>query len=186
MSLMPPDAPTPTGGYTVPALGKDGLRIGDTVGATPGAYGFIVSCNLQGYVGTADVVQSGFLQVTVSSIQNINPLDTNWTSDAGPGPAKLQYDMVRGKVCRGGGVRVGCGVLWHTAVCVCLCVCCSGEDRYLCMRVCWWLMNTRAYVCVCVRPGTLDDRHTWKRWTTSHQPNCPLQQATWCKASGPG
>jgi hypothetical protein len=99
---MPPDAPTPTGGYTVPALAKDGLRIGDTVGATPGAYGFIVSCDLQGYVGTSDVIQSGFLQVTVSSITNINPLDTNWTSDAGKGPAKLQYDMVSNRACAWG------------------------------------------------------------------------------------
>jgi hypothetical protein len=131
---MPPDAPTPTGGYTVPALGKDGLRIGDTVGATPGAYGFIVSCNLQGYVGTADVVQSGFLQVTVSSIQNINPLDTNWTSDAGPGPAKLQYDMVRGKVCTGKCEwdAACCGI----RLCVFVCVCAAAERIGICACEC--------------------------------------------------
>ena len=47
VGLMPPDAPVPTGGYATPALGRDGLRIGDTVGRTPGAYSSFISCHLQ-------------------------------------------------------------------------------------------------------------------------------------------
>ena len=41
VALMPPDAPTPTGGYCIPAMATDGLLLGDTVGATPGAYGCV-------------------------------------------------------------------------------------------------------------------------------------------------
>ena len=43
VALMPPDAPTPTGGYCIPAMATDGLLLGDTVGATPGAYGCVLT-----------------------------------------------------------------------------------------------------------------------------------------------
>ena len=92
---MPPDAVTPTGSYGNPGIARDGLRIGDTVGRTPGAYGSFISCDLRGYVGPADVIASAKLVLTVSSVTGINPLTMNWTSDAGVGPAKLRYDMVR-------------------------------------------------------------------------------------------
>jgi hypothetical protein len=75
-------------------LGSDGLMLGDTVGRTPGAYGFIVSCDLTGYVGPADVISGARLIMTKSGQQGINPLGGTWTSNAGPGPAKVLFSMV--------------------------------------------------------------------------------------------
>jgi hypothetical protein len=75
-------------------LGNDGLVLGDTVGRTPGAYGFIVSCDLTGYVGSLDVISSASLVVTRSRSQGINPLGRSWTSNAGPGPAKVLFSAV--------------------------------------------------------------------------------------------
>jgi hypothetical protein len=77
-------------------LSSDGLTLGDTVGRTPGAYGFIVSCDLTGYVGPSDVINSAKLIMTKSASQGINPLGPLWTSNAGPGPAKVLFSMVRG------------------------------------------------------------------------------------------
>ncbi len=95
VSLMPPDAPTPTGAYGTPGIAEDGLRLGDTFGATPGAYGLIVSCNLNGYVANVASITSARLVLTISSITGINPLGPAWTCDAGSGPSPLQYHMVR-------------------------------------------------------------------------------------------
>ncbi len=94
VATMPPDSPRPMGGLAIPGLGKDGFRLGDTVGRTPGAYGFIVSCNSIGYLGPRDVINDAQLMLTVSGIKGINPLSSRWTSDAGSGPARLQTDMV--------------------------------------------------------------------------------------------
>jgi hypothetical protein len=44
VAVMPPDVARPEGGLTQPATGLNGLVLGDTVGRTPGAYGFFVSC----------------------------------------------------------------------------------------------------------------------------------------------
>ena len=37
VATMPPDTPVPTGGLAIAGLGTAGLRLGDTVGRTPGA-----------------------------------------------------------------------------------------------------------------------------------------------------
>ena len=76
--------------------GVNGLTLGDTIGRTPGAYGFIVSCNLPGYIHPADVISAAKLVMFRSSNIGINPLSNDWTSDAGVGPAKIQFSMVRG------------------------------------------------------------------------------------------
>jgi hypothetical protein len=76
-------------------LSSNGLILGDTVGRTPGAYGFIVSCDLTGYVGPTETISAASLVVTRSKNQGINPLGNAWTSNAGPGPAKVLFSMVR-------------------------------------------------------------------------------------------
>jgi hypothetical protein len=102
VSTMPPDGKVPLGGLAIPGGGDNGLRIGDTVGRTPGAYSFIVSCSLEGYVGPDDTITTAQLQMRQSSLQGINPLSPRWTSDAGPGPIKISADLVK---CWGSGDR---------------------------------------------------------------------------------
>ena len=92
---MPPDGKVALGALAVPGLSKDGLRLGDTVGRTPGAYSFIISCNLEGYVAPGSTITAGTLVLTQSSLTGINPLGPGWTSDAGRGPTKVVADMVR-------------------------------------------------------------------------------------------
>ena len=91
---MPPDKPVPTGGLVQAGTGINGLILGDTVGRTPGAYGFIVSCDLTGYVGPEDTISAANLLLTRGISQGINPLGSKWTSNIGPGPAVLNVDMV--------------------------------------------------------------------------------------------
>ena len=81
------------GGLVQPGTGNNGLILGDTVGRTPGAYGFVVSCDLTGYLGPADTVLGATLVLNRGVSQGINPLSSDWTSSAGPGPAKLNVDM---------------------------------------------------------------------------------------------
>ena len=122
VALMPPDAPSPSGGYATPGWGIDGLRIGDTVGRTPGAYGVFLSCYLTGYVGDSDVIHGATLSLTVSSILGINPLGPAWKSHAGLGPATLLFDMVKLCGCMGKRVsrwrrRWGCTCTSRTQFC---------------------------------------------------------------------
>ncbi len=65
--------------------GIDGLVLGDTEGRTPGAYGFIVSCDLAGYVGPLDSIMSATIMLTRSSLFGTNPLARAWTSNRGVG-----------------------------------------------------------------------------------------------------
>jgi hypothetical protein len=44
-------------------------------------------------VGPDDTITSATLVVVRSSASGINPLGPSWTSDAGPGPAKVHFDM---------------------------------------------------------------------------------------------
>ncbi len=96
VAVMPPDVPFPEGGLSQPGLAENGLVLGDTVGRTPGAFGFIVSCHTQGYLAPDDVVVSASLSLYVSDVNNINPLSDAWAvPDMEPGPAILVVDMVR-------------------------------------------------------------------------------------------
>jgi hypothetical protein len=82
----------------MPGGGVDGLVLGDTVGRTPGSYGFVVSCPLTGLLHpSAKVVSAKFILVRSSSI-GVNPLGPNWVSKDGTGPAKLLFSMVRDRV----------------------------------------------------------------------------------------
>ena len=76
--------------------GANALVLGDTVGRTPGAYGFVVSCPMDGYLNPKAVVQSGTLVLHQSAAFGINPLSNQWTSSVGPGPAQVLFTMVRG------------------------------------------------------------------------------------------
>ena len=95
VSVMPPDVRSPVGGMVNAGIGTHGLKLGCTQGRTPGAYGFVVSCDLTGYVGARDVVASARLVLTQSGLIGIDPLSNKWSSSVGPGPAKMQLDMVR-------------------------------------------------------------------------------------------
>ena len=64
-------------------------------GRTPGAYGFLISCNLTGYIGPNDVINAAQLVLTQSNLVGTDPLSDAWTSSAGAGPAKMVLDMVR-------------------------------------------------------------------------------------------
>ena len=76
-------------------VGVDGLVLGDTVGRTPGAYGFVISCPLTGYLNPTAQILSARLVIYRSSSMGINPLGNSWVSAAGPGPAKVLFSMVR-------------------------------------------------------------------------------------------
>ena len=94
VAVMPPDVPSPTGGLASPGVGTNGLILGDTHGRTPGSYGFFIACDVQGYLGPTDVVSSATIVLTQGGSAGIDPLGPDWTSSAGPGPAKLAVDMV--------------------------------------------------------------------------------------------
>ena len=95
VARMPPDGVvTPTGALATPGAGNNGLVLGDTVGATSGAHGFIVSCSLRGYLGPNDVVSSAVIVLTHGVISGVDPLSSAWVSRAGKGPAQLHVDMV--------------------------------------------------------------------------------------------
>ena len=68
------------------------------MGRTPGAYGFVVSCSLQGYVAPSDIVLSSMLVLTRNGGTTLTPLSSSWTYPGGRGPARLQTDMVRGRL----------------------------------------------------------------------------------------
>ncbi len=95
-----------------------------------GAYGFILSCTLEGYVGPQDTILDGTLVLTRSGGLGINPFSNAWVSDAGAGPAKMLADMV----CMCMSMHRWRG---HMCLCVCVCVC-------ACVRAC-------VCACVCVR-----------------------------------
>ncbi len=67
----------------------------DTQGRTPGAYGFIISCDFAGYVGRDDVIHGATIALHRGKGQGINPLSSAWSYPGGTGPAKLNIDMVR-------------------------------------------------------------------------------------------
>jgi hypothetical protein len=89
---MPPDSARPTGAYALPA--KE-LVLGDTQGRTPGSYCWIVSCYLTRVVGPQETIVDARLVLTRLENKGINFFSDAWTSDAGPGPAVLEMDMVR-------------------------------------------------------------------------------------------
>lgn len=95
VATMPPDVPSPTGGYVIPGRANQGLVLGDTVGRTPGAYGFVVSCDMQGYVRSDATVISGRLVLVRNKGTSLHPLSSRWTYPGGSGPAALQLDMAR-------------------------------------------------------------------------------------------
>ncbi len=95
VAVMPPDRESPEGGLFQAGLGPGGLAIGDTVGRTPGAFGFIVSCDLTGYVGRADTVFAGTLTLTRSGGSGMSPFSGGWKSSRGTGPAELVFEMAR-------------------------------------------------------------------------------------------
>ncbi len=64
-------------------------------GRTPGSYAWFVSCDLEGYITDGENIVEGTLMLTRMSSIGINPLGSQWTSDAGPGPAVLELDYVR-------------------------------------------------------------------------------------------
>ena len=78
----------------IPGRAAQGLVLGDTVGRTPGAYGFIVSCSLRGYVRSDATILGGKLTLVNHIRTPLTPLSAGWTYPAGAGPAKLQLDMV--------------------------------------------------------------------------------------------
>ncbi len=100
VAVMPPDVPVPTGGLANPSESDDFLILGDTVGRTPGAYGFVVSCNLVGVLGEDDVVSSASLILSRGGAKGVDPLSEAWESTAGPGPASVLLDMVCTQLCR--------------------------------------------------------------------------------------
>jgi hypothetical protein len=70
--------------------------LGDTVGRTPGAYGFIVSCRLGAYVTPDDLVMTAKLVLQRNGGTKLHPLSQDWWFPGGSGPAALQLDMVCG------------------------------------------------------------------------------------------
>ena len=49
---------------------------------------------MQGGVGEMDQILAAELVLTISSVTGVNPLGPLWETKAGPGPAKLKFDMV--------------------------------------------------------------------------------------------
>ncbi len=92
---MPPDVRSPEGGLTLSGTGLNGLVLGDTVGRTPGAYGFFVGCNIEGFVGKSETILKAQLVLQRGWSNGINPLSNNWSSNAGQGPAQMIVDLVR-------------------------------------------------------------------------------------------
>ena len=75
--------------------GYNGLLLGDTVGRTPGSYGFIVSCPLTGLLNPKATVYSATLVLKLSDRSGISPLGPGWTTPTkGAGPATLEVAMV--------------------------------------------------------------------------------------------
>ena len=64
------------------------------MGRTPGAYGFVVSCNLQGFVPATATVMAAKLVLTKNKCTSLTPLSAKWSYPGGKGPATLQLDMV--------------------------------------------------------------------------------------------
>ncbi len=80
-----------------------------------------------GVLGPRDTVLSATLVVVRKELRNINPLSSNWTSDAGPGPAKVVLDMVR-----------------VVRLCVYVCVCGRSVDA-VCVHSCVWRDQAQAF-----------------------------------------
>jgi hypothetical protein len=60
-----------------------------------GAYGMFVSCNLASAVAAGEVVTGGRLILYKKERNGIDPFGAGWTSDAGPGAAKVNTALVR-------------------------------------------------------------------------------------------
>jgi hypothetical protein len=71
-------------------LGTDGLILGDTVGRTPGAFGFIVSCDITGYVGASETVVDGMLVVWRSGSRGMSPFSPSWNPPRGTSMCGLE------------------------------------------------------------------------------------------------
>jgi hypothetical protein len=68
--------------------------LGDTVGRTPGAFGFIVSCSLEDYIASDDIILASTLVLTRNGGTELHPLSKAWKYPTGTGPATLLTDMV--------------------------------------------------------------------------------------------
>jgi hypothetical protein len=80
VAVMPPDRASPEGGQVAPG---GNLVLGDTVGRTPGAYGFFVSCDLTGYVGPADRINAGVFVAKRSGGTGMSPFSPDWKTPKG-------------------------------------------------------------------------------------------------------
>jgi hypothetical protein len=88
-------SPPPTRPFAViPGRGLQGLVLGDTVGRTPGAYGFVVSCDLLGFVAEGQQVLGASLVLTRNGGTSLHPLSKDWWYPGGKGAATLQTAMV--------------------------------------------------------------------------------------------
>ncbi len=64
------------------------------MGRTPGAYGFVVSCDTTGYVGPDEVVTASMFVLNRDKGTALTPLSPKWWFPGGTGPATLEMDMV--------------------------------------------------------------------------------------------